>query len=78
MDIKQSLTDIFCEVFDEDDIVLSDELSANDVDGWDSLTHMNLIITIEVRFNIKFSPRELTSFKNVGDLMASISNKVAA
>ena len=78
MSIMEPLTDIFREVFDDDDITLSSELTADGVDGWDSLSHVNLIVTIETRFNIKFSHKELLTFKNVGGLMASIENKLSA
>ena len=78
MSIIEPLTDIFREVFDDDDIALSPELTADDVDGWDSLSHVNLIVTIETRFNIKFSHKELLTFKNVGGLMASIESKLTA
>ena len=75
MSIMDPLNDIFREVFDDDDINISPEMTADDVDGWDSLSHVNLIVTIEARFNIKFTQKELLTFKNVGDLMASIENK---
>ena len=78
MSITEPLTDIFREVFDDDDITLSPELTADGVDGWDSLSHVNLIVTIETRFNIKFSQKELLTFKNVGGLMASIESKLSA
>jgi acyl carrier protein len=78
MSIVEPLTGIFREVFDDDEIVLSPEMTADDVDGWDSLSHVNLIVTIETRFNIKFTQKELLTFRNVGDLMASIERKVAA
>jgi acyl carrier protein len=78
MSIMEPLTDIFCEVFDDDDITLSPEMTADDVDGWDSLSHVNLIVTIETRFNIKFSQKELLTFKNVGGLMSSIEGKISA
>jgi acyl carrier protein len=78
MSIMEPLTDIFREVFDDDDITLSPELTADGVDGWDSLSHVNLIVTIETRFNIKFSHKELLTFKNVGGLMASIESKLSA
>jgi acyl carrier protein len=77
LDIKDPLTEIFREVFDDDDITLSPELTADDVDGWDSLSHVNLIVTIEIRFNIKFAQKEILSFKNVGDLMSCIQTKLA-
>ena len=76
MSIIEPLNEIFCEVFDDDDIELTPEMTADDVDGWDSLSHVNLIVTIETRFKIKFTQKELLTFKNVGDLMASIESKI--
>lgn len=76
MSIIEPLNEIFCEVFDDDEIEISPEMTADDVDGWDSLSHINLIVTIEARFNIKFSQKELLTFKNVGELMASIESKI--
>ena len=78
MTIVEPLTEIFREVFDDDDITLTPQMTADDVDGWDSLSHVNLIVTIETRFKIKFSQKELLTFKNVGDLMASIASKLPA
>ena len=76
MSIIEPLNEIFCEVFDDDDIELTPEMTADDVDGWDSLSHVNLIVTIETRFKIKFTQKELLTFKNVGDLMASVESKI--
>lgn len=78
MSIVEPLTDIFREVFDDDDIELTPEMTADDVDGWDSLSHVNLIVTIETRLKIKFPQKELLTFKNVGDLSNSINTKLAA
>ena len=78
MSVLEPLTEIFREVFDDDEISLSREMTADDVDGWDSLSHVNLIVTIETRFNIRFSQKELLTFKNVGDLMGSIESKIIA
>jgi acyl carrier protein len=72
----ERLNKIFCEVFDDDDITIYPEMTANEVDGWDSLSHVNLIVLIETRFNIKFSHKELLTFKNVGDLINCISSKI--
>jgi acyl carrier protein len=66
------LGEIFEEVFDEDSIVITPELSAKDVDGWDSLTHIRLILTIEKAFKIKFSTSEVGKLENVGDLVTLI------
>ena len=78
MSVIEPLNEIFCEVFDDDDIELTPEMTADDVDGWDSLSHVNLIVTIETRFKIRFTQKELLTFKNVGDLMASIESKMTA
>lgn len=78
MSILDKLNEIFCEVFDDEDIVVNTATTANDVDGWDSLSHVNLIVAIEGRFNIRFSQKELLSFKNVGDLLCCIERKVVS
>jgi acyl carrier protein len=78
MDVMESLTRVFREVFDDDDITLTRETTANDVDGWDSLTHVNLILSVESRFGIRFSQAELLTFRNVGDLADSIRKRLPA
>lgn len=65
------LQEIFNDVFD-DEITVTPELSAKDVDGWDSLAHIRLLLTVEKRFNIKFSTSEIGKLENVGDLVALI------
>ena len=76
MSIVKPLNDIFCEVFDDDEIELTPEMTADDVDGWDSLSHVNLIVTIETRYKIRFTQKELLTFKNVGDLIKSVESKI--
>jgi acyl carrier protein len=66
------LAEIFEDVFDDDSIELAPTLSAKDVDGWDSLTHIRLILTIEKAFKIKFSTSEIGKLENVGDLVTLI------
>lgn len=78
MDLLDQLNDIFCEVFDDDDIRITPEMTANDVDGWDSLSHVNLIVAIESKFSIRFSQKELLTFKNVGDLLNCTRSKIPA
>ncbi len=70
--IYARLTEIFEDVFDEDSIKVTPELTAKDVDGWDSLTHIRLILTIEKAFKIKFSTSEIGKLENVGDLVTLI------
>jgi acyl carrier protein len=75
-EIYVRLTEIFEDVFDDDSISVKPELSAKDVDGWDSLTHIRLILTIEKAFKIKFSTSEIGKLQNVGDLAALIKARV--
>jgi acyl carrier protein len=70
--IYARLAQIFADVFYEDSIKITPELSAKEVDGWDSLTHIRLILTIEKAFKIKFSTSEIGKLENVGDLVALI------
>jgi len=77
MDIGDKLNRLFQEVFRDDGIQIKPETTANDVEGWDSFSHITLIVAIETRFNIKFTQKELLSFKNVGDLMRCIERKIA-
>ncbi len=78
MELQDTLNKIFCEVFDDDDIRITPEMTANDVDGWDSLSHVNLITTIEAKFNIRFTQKDLLKQRSVGDLIADIERKLAA
>ena len=74
--IYTRLDDVFQDVFDETSIKVTPNLSAKDVDGWDSLTHIRLILTIEKAFKIKFSTSEIGKLENVGDLVAIMKGKV--
>jgi acyl carrier protein len=73
--IYQQLTGVFAEVFDDDAIVLTPTTTAEDVDGWDSLNHIRLIVSVEKAFQIKFSTPEIAKLKNVGGLVALIASK---
>jgi acyl carrier protein len=70
--IYARLTEIFADVFDEDSIQVTPQLSAKDVEGWDSLNHVRLMLTIERAFKVKFSTTEIGSLENVGELVALI------
>ena len=74
--IYERLAQIFDDVFDEDSIKVTPELSAKDVDGWDSLTHIRLILTVEKAFKIKFTTSEIGKLENVGDLVAIIKARL--
>jgi acyl carrier protein len=75
---QSALTQVFHDVFDNDTIVLRPELTADDVDGWDSLAHVRLLLTVERKFGIKFNAIEAGKLKNVGELMQLIDSKLSA
>jgi acyl carrier protein len=75
-EIYARLTKIFGDVFDEDEIAVTPELSAKDVARWDSLTHVRLMLTVEKAFHTKFSAREVGSLENVGELVALIKQHI--
>jgi acyl carrier protein len=74
----QKLSDIIRSVFENDAVEISRQTTAHDVDGWDSLSHVNLIVALETAFDIRFLQRELLTFKNVGDLVDGIDAKLAS
>ena len=71
-DIYAQLTQIFEDVFDDDSIIVTPALSAKDVDGWDSLTHIRVILAVEKAFKVKFSTSEIGKMETVGDLVTLI------
>lgn len=75
-EIKEQLTPIFRQTFSDPNLILTDEMSANDVEKWDSLTHMQLISNVEAKFGIKFKLKDLNKLKNVGSLVAIVESKL--
>jgi acyl carrier protein len=74
--IYQRLNEIFGDVFDDDALALKAETTADDVDGWDSLSHIRLVLSVEKSFNVKFSAAEVGKLKNVGELVGLIRSKL--
>ena len=72
----QELQEIYYEVFDDTSIVLFNEMTADDIEAWDSLTHLRLIMQIEQYFNIKFTTAQIKRTKNVGMLIDMIEQKI--
>lgn len=77
MELKEQLQEVFREVFDDEEIVIFEEMTANDIEDWDSLMHIQLIVAIEKAFQVKFSTKDVKNIKNVGEFMALIERKRA-
>jgi acyl carrier protein len=75
-EILLQVTEIMRDVFDEDDLEVGLSTSAEDVEEWDSLSHVRLIVAIERKFGFKFANAEIEGLKNVGDLVKVIATKV--
>ena len=73
--VYERLTTVFRDVFHEDDLVLTPKLTADDVDGWDSLSHIRLVLAVSKAFKVKFSASEVGSLKNVGEFADLIQAK---
>ncbi len=75
-DILSRVQEIFRDELELDNLVLTNETTADDVEEWDSLSHVQLVVALEKAFNIKFTSREILSWDNVGDLVECIGKKV--
>ncbi len=75
-EILQQVNSIFKDVLDNENITIKKETTAEDVEDWDSLTHIQLVVAIEKHFKIRFSANEIQTFKNVGEMCLSIQNKL--
>ena len=74
--ILKRVEEIFREELELNDLVFSDETTADDVEEWDSLSHIQLIVAIEKEFNLKFTSREIMSWANVGEMIDCIQKKI--
>lgn len=73
--ILAKLNDVFREVFDLDDVVITPETVADDIEDWDSLEHINLISAVESTFRMKFKMKEVSTMKNVGEMINIIAER---
>jgi acyl carrier protein len=73
--IKLDLQPIFAKVFSDPNIIVIENMNAETVDKWDSVTHLTMILEVESFYNIKFKLKELTSMKNVGDMIQIILDR---
>ena len=75
-EITEQLNTIFRDVFDDENILLTEQITAQDIDGWDSLTHILIVVAIEKKLKLRFTSNEILSWKNVGELMNCIEGKI--
>ncbi len=76
-EILKQMQDIFIDVLDNDDIVLTEDTTADDIEEWDSLSHIQLVVGIENHFKIKLTSKEIMECANVGDMADCIKGKIS-
>ena len=74
-EIFERLNAVFRDVFDDEDITVADATNADDIEDWDSLSHINLVVAVEKEFGIKFSMGETQKMKNVGEMVNIIMER---
>lgn len=75
-EILKKVNEIFADNLDLDNLSLSETTTADEVEGWDSLTHVQLVVAVEKAFKIRFNAKEIQSWKNVGEMIDSIQSKL--
>jgi acyl carrier protein len=75
--IWTGLTEIFREALDDDSLVLNESMTAKDVDGWDSITHVMIVVAVEKKFGVRLAAGEIQRLSNVGEFATLIRNKVS-
>ena len=75
-ELFEQLNEVFRDVFDDDSITVSETTTANDIDDWDSLEHINLINSVEQKFGIKFDMGQIVTMKNVGEMANIIQSQL--
>lgn len=75
-EVYAQLNEVFRDVFDDEEIIVNAQTTAADIEDWDSLEHINLVVAVEKKFNIKFSMGEVNKFKNVGEMVDIIMARI--
>ena len=75
-EIKNQINAIFIDILDNTDIVLTDDTTASEIEEWDSLTHIQIVVAIEKHFKIRFTSKEIQSWENIGAMINSVSEKI--
>ena len=74
-EILRQVNDIFIDILDNDDIILTYATTADDIEEWDSLTHIQLVVAVEKHFKLRFSSKEIRNWRNVGEMISRIIEK---
>jgi acyl carrier protein len=75
MKLHERLQELFREVFNDDGLILTDETTAEDISGWDSVAHINLMFSIEQAFGVQFSGNQLAELRNIGKLKEFLASE---
>ncbi len=75
-EVFEKLNGIFSDILDVEDVRLNEQTCADDIDEWDSLSHIQLIVAVEKEFGIKFSSREIMKWSNVGQMVDTILERI--
>lgn len=75
-ELLNQINKVFIDILDVEELIINEQTTANDVEEWDSLTHIQLVVAIEKFFKIKFTSKEIQSWINVGEMTDCISNKI--
>ena len=75
-EILSRANEIFCDIFDDDELVITDETTAADIEDWDSLEQINILVAMEREFGVKFSVGEVEGLGNVGEMLDLIASKL--
>ena len=75
-EILEKLNEVFHDVFDNNDIVVTEQTNANDIEEWDSLIHITLISAVEDEFDVSFDMKTVVSMKNLGDMIDAIEEQI--
>ena len=77
-EILKEVNELFKDILENDSLVITESTTADDVDEWDSLTHIQLIVAIEKHFKIRFTSAEINNFRNVGEMCEGIAKKLTS
>lgn len=75
-ELLEKINEVFQDVFDDEDIIVTEETTPDDIDDWDSLEHINLIAALESEFSVKFSMNEASQMKQVGSILDILISKI--